>query len=69
MKVEEPQPEQVKSPSQMTEEEKEQLREQGKWVNYPKVDKRPEDEFFDLTTINPIREEVVTEDGGIVKYV
>jgi hypothetical protein len=64
----------------MTEEEKEEFREKGKWVNFkreedPKpvpttpTDKRPPDEFFDLTSIQTIREHVLAEDGGIVKYV
>lgn len=54
----------------VTEEEKDAQREQGKWQNYvPPEAKRPIDEFFDLKSINPIRVEEVTPDGGIVKYV
>lgn len=55
----------------LTEEDKlEQEREAGKWNNYgPSMKKVIEDEFYDMALIQPIREENVTEDGGIMKYV
>eukprot|EP00347_Sterkiella_histriomuscorum_P003944 403362337 len=55
---------------ELSEEAKEKLRDEGKWKNYVPTDqKRPIDEFYDLKSILTLREEVVTEDGGIVKYI
>ena len=35
----------------------------GEWV--PPGKRRPEDEFFDMTTISPLRSEIVNEDGSV----
>ncbi|CDW86323.1 peptidyl-prolyl cis-trans isomerase fkbp6-like [Stylonychia lemnae] len=55
---------------QLSEEAKEKIREENKWKNFvPTEQKRPIDEFFDLKSISPIREERIPENNEIVKYV
>jgi hypothetical protein len=51
------------STSAQVEEHKSEFVNPQEWVPPPK--RRPDDEFFDLTTIVPLRTENVTEDGSV----